>query len=135
MSRPLASVGAVLKVGPPLPMERAWRARGRMRRQRAADNRAREERSRLVNKILSVAERQRSGMAAELHDGPIQALTRLGLMLERGRLRLRRGQVEDGLALLTDAQTAGINRTSPPSCPSGSPRTRRSSSTGSPRRR
>jgi signal transduction histidine kinase len=45
-------------------------------------------------------------MAAELHDGPIQALTRLGLMLERGRLRLRRGQVEDGLRLLTDAQTA-----------------------------
>jgi signal transduction histidine kinase len=65
-----------------------------------------EERSRLVNKILSVAERQRSGMAAELHDGPIQALTRLGILLERGRLRLRRGQVEDGVALLADAQAA-----------------------------
>jgi len=41
-----------------------------------------------------------------LHDGPIQALTRLGILLERGRLRLRRGQVEDGLGLLTDAQAA-----------------------------
>jgi signal transduction histidine kinase len=83
-----------------------WRVERARARQRAAEARAGEERSRLVNKILSVAERQRSGMAAELHDGPIQALTRLGILLERGRLRLRRGQVEDGLALLADAQTA-----------------------------
>jgi Histidine kinase len=53
-----------------------------------------------------VAERQRSGMAAELHDGPIQGLTRLGLSLERGQLRLRRGQLEEGRRLLTDAQAA-----------------------------
>ena len=66
-----------------------------------------EDRSRLVNKILSVTERQRSGMAAELHDGPIQGLTRLGLSLERGQLRLRRGQLEEGSQLLSDAQ-AGL---------------------------
>jgi len=83
-----------------------WRVERARARQRAAEARAGEERSRLVNKILSVAERQRSGMAAELHDGPIQDLTRLGILLERGRLRLRRGQVEDGLRLLADAQTA-----------------------------
>ena len=83
-----------------------WRAERARARQRAAEARAGEERGRLVNKTLSVAERQRSGMAAELHDGPIQALTRLGILLERSRLRLRRGQVEDGLRLLADAQAA-----------------------------
>ncbi len=71
---------------------------------RAAEASAAEERSRLVNKILSVAERQRSGMAAELHDGPIQSLTRLGLTLDRGLLRLDRGQVEEGARLLADAR-------------------------------
>jgi signal transduction histidine kinase len=83
-----------------------WRVERARARQLAAEASAAEERSRLVNKILSVGERQRSGMAAELHDGPIQALTRLGILLERGRLRLGRGQVEDGVALLADAQSA-----------------------------
>jgi signal transduction histidine kinase len=81
-----------------------WRAERARARQHAAEKKVQEERSRLVNKILSVAERQRSGMAAELHDGPIQGLTRLGLSLERSRLRLRRGQVAEGTALLGDAQ-------------------------------
>jgi two-component system NarL family sensor kinase len=83
-----------------------WRVERARARQHAAEARAREERGRLVNKILSVAERQRSGMAAELHDGPIQSLTRLGLLLERGRLRLGRGQVEDAVRLLAVAQDA-----------------------------
>jgi signal transduction histidine kinase len=83
-----------------------WRVERVRARQRAAEARAGEERGRLVNKILSVAERQRSGVAAELHDGPIQGLTRLGIALERAGLRLRRGQAEDGLRLLADAQTA-----------------------------
>ncbi|HEV3014953.1 MAG TPA: sensor histidine kinase, partial [Actinomycetota bacterium] len=84
-----------------------WRVERARSRQRAAEEKARKERSRLVNKILSVTERQRSGMAAELHDGPIQGLTRLGLSLERGQLRLRRGQLEEGRQLLSDAQ-AGL---------------------------
>ena len=105
-SRSRAGLLAVAGAAMALCVVLLWRVDRAQARQRAAEARAREERSRLVNKILSVAERQRSGMAAELHDGPIQALTRLGLMLERGRLRLRRGQVEDGLRLLTDAQTA-----------------------------
>ena len=83
-----------------------WRVERARSRQRAVEAKAQEDRSRLVNKILTVAERQRSGMAAELHDGPIQGLTRLGLSLERGQLRLRRGQLEEGRQLLTDAQTA-----------------------------
>jgi len=83
-----------------------WRVERARSRQRAVEARAQEDRGRLVNKILTVAERQRSGMAAELHDGPIQGLTRLGLSLERGQLRLRRGQLEEGWRLLTDAQAA-----------------------------
>ena len=83
-----------------------WRVERARARQRAVEARAQEDRGRLVNKILTVAERQRSGMAAELHDGPIQELTRLGLSLERGQLRLRRGQLEEGRRLLTDAQAA-----------------------------
>jgi signal transduction histidine kinase len=83
-----------------------WRVERARSRQRAVEARAQEDRGRLVNKILTVAERQRSGMAAELHDGPIQGLTRLGLSLERGQLRLRRGQLEEGRRLLTDAQVA-----------------------------
>jgi signal transduction histidine kinase len=83
-----------------------WRVERARARQRDAEARAQEERSRLVNKILSVAERQRSSMAAELHDGPIQGLTRLGLALERGQLRLRRGQPEEGARLVADAQEA-----------------------------
>ena len=83
-----------------------WRVERARSRQRAAEQRAQEERARLVTKILSVAERQRSGMAAELHDGPIQGLTRLGLTLERGQLRLRRGQLEEGRRLLADAQAS-----------------------------
>jgi signal transduction histidine kinase len=84
-----------------------WRVERARSRQRSVEEKARKDRSRLVNKILSVTERQRSGMAAELHDGPIQGLTRLGLSLERGQLRLRRGQLEEGSQLLSDAQ-AGL---------------------------
>jgi signal transduction histidine kinase len=75
-------------------------------RQRAAEARARDERARLINKILTATERQRSAMAAELLDGPIQSLTRLGLSLERGQLRLRRGQLEEGGRLFADAREA-----------------------------
>jgi signal transduction histidine kinase len=81
-----------------------WRMERGRARQRAAEVRAQVDRSRLVNKILSVAERQRSSMAAELHDGPIQGLTRLGLSLERGQLRLRRGRPEEAARLLAEAQ-------------------------------
>ncbi|HYN16994.1 MAG TPA: sensor histidine kinase, partial [Actinomycetes bacterium] len=84
-----------------------WRVERARSRQRSVEEKARKDRSRLVNKILSVTERHRSGMAAELHDGPIQGLTRLGLSLERGQLRLRRGQLEEGSQLLSDAQ-AGL---------------------------
>ena len=48
-----------------------WRVERARSRQRAVEEKARKERRRLVNKILSVTERQRSGMAVELHDGQI----------------------------------------------------------------
>ena len=97
---------AVVAVATLLSLVLLWRVERARSRQRAVEARAQEDRGRLVNKILTVAERQRSGMAAELHDGPIQGLTRLGLSLERGQLRLRRGQLEEGRRLLTDAQAA-----------------------------
>ena len=75
-----------------------WRVEWARSRQRAVEARAQEDRGRLVNKILTVAERQRSGMAAELHDGPIQGLTRLGLSLDRGQLRLRHGPQQPGIS-------------------------------------
>lgn len=73
-------------------------------RQRAAEARAQQERARLVHKVLTVAEQQRSQLAAELHDGPIQALTGLTLGLERGRLRLQRGRTDEGVELLAGVQ-------------------------------
>jgi signal transduction histidine kinase len=102
--RSKAGALAVVVAATLLSLALLWRVERAGSRLRAAEAKAWEERSRLVNKILSVAERQRSGMAAELHDGPIQGLTRLGLALERSQLRLRRGQLEAGRGLLADAQ-------------------------------
>jgi signal transduction histidine kinase len=73
-------------------------------RQRAAEARVRQERARLVHKVLTAAEQQRAGLAAELHDGPIQALTGLTLGLERSRLRLQRGRTDEGVELLVSVQ-------------------------------
>ncbi len=73
-------------------------------RQRAAEARVQQERARLVHKVLTAAEQQRAGLAAELHDGPIQALTGLTLGLERSRLRLQRGRTDEGVELLVSVQ-------------------------------
>jgi signal transduction histidine kinase len=102
--RSMAGTLAVVVVATLLSLVLLWRVERARSRQRAAEARAQEDRARLVNKILSVAERQRSGIAAELHDGPIQGLTRLGPALERGQLRLRRGQLDEGTRLFGDAQ-------------------------------
>jgi signal transduction histidine kinase len=77
--------------------------RGRTR-QRAVEASGQQERARLVNRVLTVAEQQRSQLASELHEGPIQRLSRLGLGLERSQLRLQRGRVDDGAELLADAR-------------------------------
>jgi signal transduction histidine kinase len=81
-----------------------WRVEWARARQRAVEASSQQERARLVNKVLTVAQQQRTHLAAELHDGPIQRLTRLGLGLERSHLRLQRGQVDDGAELLADAR-------------------------------
>jgi signal transduction histidine kinase len=62
-----------------------WRVERARSRQRAAEQRAQEERGRLVNKILSMAERQRSGMAAEVQSlRRIMATLRPPVLEERG---------------------------------------------------
>jgi two-component system sensor histidine kinase UhpB len=81
-----------------------WRVERARARQRAVEASSQQERARLVNKVLTVAEQQRTHLAAELHDGPIQRLTRLGLGLERSHLRLQRGRLDDGAELLADAR-------------------------------
>jgi signal transduction histidine kinase len=51
------------------------------------------ERKRLLDRILRASEDERVHIAAALHDGPIQRLAMLGYTLERGRLRLERGDL------------------------------------------
>jgi signal transduction histidine kinase len=99
-----AGVLSIAAVATILALLLLWRVERARARQRAVEASSQQERARLVNKVLTVAEQQRTHLAAELHDGPIQRLTRLGLGLERSHLRLQRGQVDDGAELLADAR-------------------------------
>jgi signal transduction histidine kinase len=102
--RAQAGVLSIAAVASALALLLLWRVERARARQRAVEASSRQERARLVNKVLTVAEQQRTHLAAELHDGPIQRLTRLGLGLERSHLRLQRGRVDDGAELLADAR-------------------------------
>lgn len=102
--RARAGVLAIAGAATALVLLLLWRVDRARTRQRALEASAQEERARLVHKVLTVAEQQRTHLAAELHDGPIQHLTRLGLGLERSHLRLQRGQLDDGAELLADAR-------------------------------
>jgi signal transduction histidine kinase len=62
------------------------------------------ERLRLLGRTLRTAEEERVQIAADLHDGPIQRLAGLGYELERGRLRLQRGDGSGAVASLGSAQ-------------------------------
>jgi PAS domain S-box-containing protein len=69
--------------------------------------RAEEHRARLLEQTVRAAEDERTRLAAELHDGPIQRLATLGYMLERAATRLKRGDVDKTKELV--AQThAGL---------------------------
>jgi two-component system NarL family sensor kinase len=62
------------------------------------------ERRRLLDTVLRTSEEERTLLAAELHDGPIQRLAGLGYRLERARNRLERGNAEGAAPLLTELQ-------------------------------
>jgi signal transduction histidine kinase len=63
-----------------------------------------EERKLLLERVLLASEEERVRMAADLHDGPIQQLAKVGFGLERARLRLERGDTGGGLDLLDRTQ-------------------------------
>lgn len=63
-----------------------------------------EERGRLLDRTMRIAEDERRAVAADLHDGPIQKLTGLQLQLELAALRLERDDRTAATAVLDEAQ-------------------------------
>jgi signal transduction histidine kinase len=63
------------------------------------------ERRKLLEETLRTGERERSRIAAELHDGSIQHLASLGYTLRRLGMRLDGGETEGAMELLEDAET------------------------------
>lgn len=61
-------------------------------------------RRRALDGTLMAIERERTRIATELHDGPIQSLSALGYVLERVRLRLLAGDTSAGGDLLSALQ-------------------------------
>lgn len=67
---------------------------------------AQSERRGLLDRTLRAAEEERTRIAAELHDGPVQRLARIGYGLERVRMRRRRSHDDGGDELLAQMQAA-----------------------------
>ena len=74
------------------------------------------ERGRLLDEAVGTLETQRRSIAADLHDGPIQRLTTVGLMLDRATIAARRGDDAnagsrlDGARTELQAEIAGLRR-------------------------
>jgi signal transduction histidine kinase len=62
------------------------------------------ERKRLLDRTMRGAEQERTRIAAELHDGPIQRLTAIGYQLEEASLTLGRGDDRRARTLMTSVQ-------------------------------
>ncbi len=62
-------------------------------------------RRQLLDRTVRVAEGERARIAANLHDGPIQRLAALGLVLDRCRLRLDRDDADGARELVKRART------------------------------
>jgi signal transduction histidine kinase len=63
------------------------------------------EHHRLLHEVVQAAERERSRLAAELHDDSLQHLAALGLRLGQARLRLASGEVESVMELLSRCES------------------------------
>lgn len=83
---------------------RATKARDGLSRALASLDRAQRARSRLLAQTVRSAEQERTRIAAELHDGPIQHLSSLGFILDRARRRLQAGSTAMGLEQLDRAR-------------------------------
>jgi signal transduction histidine kinase len=68
--------------------------------------RAEKERRSLFDRTLQASEAERTQVAAELHDGPIQRLAALVYELEHAKQRLLRAGQQEGAARLDQAQAA-----------------------------
>lgn len=66
--------------------------------------RAEEERGRMMGRVVQAAEEERRRLAAELHDGPIQRLTALGMRIEVARRVLHRERGSDPAEVLGPLQ-------------------------------
>jgi signal transduction histidine kinase len=62
------------------------------------------ERKRLLDRTMRGAEQERTRIAAELHDGPIQRLTAIGYQLEEANLTLGRGDDRRSRTLMAAVQ-------------------------------
>jgi signal transduction histidine kinase len=58
------------------------------------------ERGELLDETVRAGERERTRLAAELHDGPIQALSALCFRLDRADKKLRRGEIDSAAPLV-----------------------------------
>jgi len=61
------------------------------------------DRRKLLDRTMRSAEEERTRMAAELHDGPIQRLTALGYGLDEARIAVEFGDARHGLDILSGA--------------------------------
>jgi signal transduction histidine kinase len=68
--------------------------------------RAGQERRSLFDRTLQATEQERTEVAAELHDGPIQRLTALAYELEHAKQQLLRASPQEGTRRLERAQAA-----------------------------
>ena len=62
------------------------------------------ERAQLLDKTVGAAEDERTRLAAELHDGPIQRLTTMGYDLMRAHRWLEKGELHKATAILESGQ-------------------------------
>jgi signal transduction histidine kinase len=80
------------------------RAQGEKLRSAVAElERLEADRRKLLDRTMRSAEEERSRLAAELHDGPIQRLTALGYTMDEARIALEVGNLNHGLDSLGTA--------------------------------
>lgn len=72
--------------------------------ERTIRERAEQIRRELLARTVHAAEDERSRLAAELHDGPVQRLTAVDYLLQRVRTQLRKGDTDQASALSEKAQ-------------------------------
>lgn len=61
-------------------------------------------RTKALSKLIKTEEETRSRIAADLHDGPIQELSRLAIALDLSRKHLEQGRLGDALDVLTEVR-------------------------------